>query len=124
LPIYFFDINPYMTVNYNAAAGPNDSGNRTAARQAFAGLVSAANNAGVGIMLDAPFNHSAPDCEISSQGTSLFGNNPSAFAFFRDIEARFYSRDGNYALRASGSGNIAIAPDRGDFGKWSDVGDV
>lgn len=118
----FFDINPYMSTNYNAAAGPNDAGNRDAARQAFQGLVAAANNNGVGIMLDAPFNHTAPDAEISAQGTSLFGNSPTDF--FRDKEARFYSRDVNYAQRASGSNNIAIAPDRGDFGKWGDVRDV
>jgi len=120
----FFDINPLMSTNYNAGTGVNDPANRTAALQAFQGLVSAANAAGVGIMLDAPFNHTAPDFEISSQGTSLFGSNPSPSAFFRDVEARLYSRDGNYAMRASGSGNIAIAPDRGDFGKWSDVRDV
>ncbi|MGZ4985764.1 MAG: hypothetical protein ACXV8A_06700, partial [Chthoniobacterales bacterium] len=120
----FFDINPYMSTNYNSGAGPNDSGNRDAARLAFAGLVAAANNAGVGIMLDAPFNHSAPDCEISSQGTTLFGSNPSASAFFRDVDARFYSRTGNYAMRGFNSGSIAIAPDRGDFGKWNDVRDV
>jgi hypothetical protein len=87
-------------------------------------LVSAANTAGVGIMLDAPFNHTAPDCEITSQGISLFGSNPTAGALFRDVEARFYSRDVNYAMRATGANNIAIAPDRGDFGKWSDVRDV
>ncbi|HEY4281902.1 MAG TPA: hypothetical protein VGM62_02485 [Chthoniobacterales bacterium] len=120
----FFEINPLMSVAYNANNGPTDSANRAAALGAFQGLVSAANNAGVGIMLDAPFNHTAPDCEISSQGTSLFGNNPSPTALFRDTEARFYSRDGNYAMRASGSNNIAIAPDRGDFGKWADVRDV
>lgn len=120
----FFEINPLMSANYNSNTGVNDPNNRLAAKAAFQGLVSAANQAGVGIMLDAPFNHTAPDCEISSQGTSLFGNNPSPTAFFRDVEARFYSRDGNYAMRASGSGNIAIAPDRGDFGKWGDVRDV
>jgi hypothetical protein len=54
----------------------------------------------------------------------LFGSNPSPMALFRDVEARFYSRDGNYAMRASGANNIAIAPDRGDFGKWADVRDV
>ncbi len=120
----FFDINPLMSTNYDANAGVNDAGNRAAALAAFQGLVSAANTAGVGIMLDAPFNHTAPDCEVSSQGTSLFGSNPAAGALFRDTEARFYSRDGNYAMRASGSNNIAIAPDRGDFGKWGDVRDV
>src|SRR5581483_5494297 len=120
----FFDINPLMSTNYNSAAGVNDANNRNAAKQAFVGLVSAANTEGVGIMLDAPFNHTAPDCEISSQGTSLFGNSPSANSLFRNVEARFYSRDVNYAMRASGAGNIAIAPDRGDFGKWNDVRDV
>ena len=122
----FFDINPLMSTSYDPNL-PNpitNQTNRDTARQAFQGLVSAANNAGVGIMLDAPFNHTAPDCEISSQGTTLFGSNPPAGALFRDTEARFYSRDGNYAMRASGSNNIAIAPDRGDFGKWGDVRDV
>ncbi|MEY2487464.1 MAG: hypothetical protein QOH39_3112 [Verrucomicrobiota bacterium] len=128
----FFDVNPLMTTNCTSESQVNDPNVRTAARQAFAGLVSAANTAGVGIMLDAPFNHTAPDCEISSQGTSLFGNNPGAGAFLRDVEARVYSRDPdgvgsqppNYAMRAFSSTSIAIAPDRGDFGKWSDVRDV
>ena len=120
----FFEINPLLSTSYNASSGINDPGNRAAALGAFQGLVSAANNAGVGIMLDAPFNHTAPDCEISTQGDALFGNNPLPTALFRDVEARFYSRDGNYAMRASGANNIAIAPDRGDFGKWGDVRDV
>ncbi len=118
----FFEINPLMSVNYNAAAGPLDQGNRDSARLAFAGLVSAADSAGVGIMLDAPFNHTAPDAEVSHVGDDIF--NLSANALFRDVEARFYSRDDNYAQRASSAANIAIAPDRGDFGKWGDVRDV
>ncbi|HJT80532.1 MAG TPA: hypothetical protein VJ719_04985 [Chthoniobacterales bacterium] len=118
----FFEINPLMSVQYNSSAGVNDAGNRAASRAAFQGLVNAANNTGVGIMLDAPFNHTAPDCEISTQGTSLFGNTSNSL--FRDTEARFYSRDGNYAMRASGANNMAVAPDRGDFGKWGDVRDV
>jgi hypothetical protein len=129
----FFDIDPLMSVNYNTNTGVNDPNNRAAALAAFQGLVSAANNAGVGIMLDAPFNHSAPDCEVTSQGTSLFGNNPSPTALFRDVEARFYSRDPDgpsgsqppdYAMRAFSSTSIALAPDRGDFGKWPDVRDI
>ena len=118
----FFEINPLMSVNYNSAGGPTDQANRDAARLAFTGLVSAADAAGVGIMLDAPYNHSAPDCEVSAVGAPIFGL--SASALFRDVEARFYSQSGNYAARATNSGNIAIAPDRGDFGKWGDVRDV
>lgn len=127
----FFDIDPYMTTNCTSESQVNDATVRTAALQAFQGLVGAANNAGVGIMLDAPFNHTAPDCEVSAQGTGLFGG--SSGTFFRDTEARFYSRDPdgpdgsaspNYAMRAFSSTSIAVAPDRGDFGKWSDVRDV
>lgn len=120
----FFEINPLMSANYDAAAGPKAQANRDAARQAFSGFVSAANNEGVGVMLDAPFNHAAPDIEVSSQGTSLFGNNPAPSALFRDTEARFFSRAGNYAMRAYDANSIAIAPDRGDFGKWGDVRDI
>ncbi len=124
----FFEINPLMSANYSGSSTDpnalNDANNRTAAKQAFQGLVAAANNAGVGVMLDAPFNHTAPDCEISVAGTVYFGNNPSPGALFRDVEARFYSRSGNYAMRASEAGIAAVAPDRGDFGKWDDVRDV
>ncbi|MEI8341411.1 MAG: hypothetical protein WCH43_07765, partial [Verrucomicrobiota bacterium] len=117
-------INPLMSVNYNPGVSDplNNADNRNASRLAFTGLVSAANAAGVGVMLDAPFNHTAPDFELSPTGAGLFGGSSSSL--MRDTEARFYSRTGHYAMRASGSGNIAIAPDRGDFGKWSDVRDV
>ena len=39
----------------------------------------------------------------------------------RNWEARFYSRTDEYDLRASSAANIALAPDRYDFGKWPDV---
>lgn len=108
----FFEINPLMSVG-------NTRGSAMLAFQAF---VSAADNKGVGVMLDAPFNHTAPDVEVSSVGTPLFGG--TATTEIRNIEARFFSQSGNYGARASGAGNIAIAPDRGDFGKWNDVRDV
>jgi len=108
----FFEINPLMSVGNT----------RESAMLAFQGFVSAADNKGVGVMLDAPFNHTAPDAEVSTVGTPLFGG--SATTEIRNIEARFYSQSGNYGARASGAGNIAIAPDRGDFGKWNDVRDV
>ena len=101
----FFDISPLMSTNYNASL-PNaitNQTNRDAARQAFQGFVSAANNAGVGVMLDAPFNHSAPDCEISAQGTSLFGNNPNASALFR-------SRAGPMNVFSRGSDELSQPP--------------
>ena len=108
----FFEINPLMSVGNT----------RESAMLAFQGFVSAADNKGVGVMLDAPFNHTAPDAEISTAGTALFGG--TATSEIRNVEARFYSQSGNYGARASGAGNIAVAPDRGDFGKWDDVRDV
>ena len=108
----FFEVNPLMSVGNT----------REAAMLAFQGLVSAAYNKGVKVMLDAPFNHTAPDAEISSVGVPLFGG--AATSEIRNIEARFYSQAGNYGARASSAANLAVAPDRGDFGKWNDVRDV
>lgn len=108
----FFEVNPLMSVGNT----------REAAMLAFQGLVSAAYNKGVKVMLDAPFNHTAPDAEIASAGVSLFGG--EATSEIRNIEAKFYSQSGNYGARASSAANLAVAPDRGDFGKWNDVRDV
>jgi hypothetical protein len=108
----FFEINPLMSVGNT----------RESAMLAFQGFVSAADNKGVGVMLDAPFNHSSPDVEISTVGVPLLGG--TANQEIRNVEARFFSQAGNYGARASNAGNIAVAPDRGDFGKWEDVRDV
>ncbi|MEO5715603.1 MAG: alpha-amylase family glycosyl hydrolase [Luteolibacter sp.] len=108
----FFEINPLMSVGNT----------RESAMLAFQGFVSAADNKGVGVMLDAPFNHTSPDAEVSTAGVPLFGG--TATSEIRNTEARFYSQSGNYGARASSAANIAIAPDRGDFGKWNDVRDV
>jgi hypothetical protein len=129
----FFEINPLMSVGYNPDA-TSWSGmpinptvhpdNRNAARLAFKGFVAAADQEGVGVMLDAPFNHTAPDCELTIYGVNYIAPGRGTIDLFRDVEARFYSRSDNYGERASGAHNIAIAPDRGDFGKWGDVRDV
>ena len=108
----FFAVNPLMSVGNT----------RESAMLAFQGMVSAADNKGVKVMLDAPFNHTAPDAEVSTVGVPLFGG--AATSEIRNIEARFYSQSGNYGARASSAANLAYAPDRGDFGKWNDVRDV
>jgi hypothetical protein len=108
----FFEINPLMSVGNT----------RESAMLAFQGFVSAADIKGVGVMLDAPFNHTSPDAEVSSVGVPLFGG--TATGEIRNQEARFFSQSGNYGSRATNAGSIAIAPDRGDFGKWDDVRDV
>ncbi|MCP5537070.1 MAG: hypothetical protein H7A51_12695 [Akkermansiaceae bacterium] len=118
----FFEVNELMTINYNGAN--TTAQNRAAAMIAFQDFVAAADNKGVGVMLDAPFNHTAFDVELASKGVELFSPGCAATDEIRNKEARFFSLDGNYGSRASSAANIAAGPDRFDFGKWNDVKDV
>ncbi len=99
---------------------------RGVAKAEFASFVAAADTAGVGVMLDAPFNHTSYDTEMGNNGVNLFS--PASGAGYtseiRNVEARFFSLAGNYAQRASSANTIALAPDRGDFGKFTDVHDI
>lgn len=127
----FFAVNPLMTKDFaGSSTNPADLGsaaNRAAAMNAWTDFVDAADAKGVGLMLDAPFNHTAFDVEVGEPGLEILqpdGGGWSAGDEIRDVEARFFSSTGDYSSRASGSGNIAAAPDRFDFGKWNDVKDV
>ena len=115
----FFEINPLMS----------KANTRAAALQEFTNFVAAADAANVSIMLDAAFNHTAHDCELAASGVFYWGGvgNPGNWQpgdEIRNREPRVYSRTDAYDMRASGTGNIAPAPDRYDFGKWTDVKDV
>lgn len=130
----FFEVNELMTVNYNG----NDTlqQNRDVAMTAWQNFVIAADAKGVGIMLDAPFNHTAFDVELAQQGVDLFqpdGATWNKYDEIRNRESRFFSRDydtsnnpggENYGDRATNANDIAPGPDRYDFGKWQDVKDV
>jgi len=123
----FFEVNELMTVNYSGTA--NLTQNRQASMTAFQNFVAAADAAQVGVMLDAPFNHTGFDCELSGTGVAIWGGNGNpgnwqATDKIKDREARFYSRTNNYAMRATSAAAVATAPDRNDFGKWNDVKDV
>ena len=128
----FFEINEMMTSAYNGSS--STTANRTASMQAFASFVTDADAKGMHVMLDAPFNHTAYDCEVSTQGLPLFseaGLNTSGWTATDQIktrEARFYSSAGSagtkYAVPANSATDVANAPDRNDFGKWNDVKDV
>ena len=116
---------PYAVKNFFEVSDHlSKGGTRAASLLAFSNFVAAADARDIGVMLDAPFNHTAWDCELAAAGAALFAPGAGDAEQIRDREARVYSRSGNYAMRASDSGNIAPAPDRGDFGKWSDVHDV
>lgn len=112
----FFEVMPLMARAFvppaNATPAQNDTpAGRTQALSEFQAFAAAADTAGVGIMLDAPFNHTSYDVELASLGQTLFGG-ASATSEIRNTEARFFSRSGAYDLRASSAGNIAISPDR------------
>lgn len=110
----FFEVSPLMS----------KANTRGAAMQEFTNFVNAADAANVNVMLDAAFNHTAYDAELAASGVYYFKTNGAATDEIRNSEARFYSRTDNYDMRASSSANIAVAPDRYDFGKWNDVKDV
>jgi hypothetical protein len=109
----FFQVMPLMGSD-NTEAG---------ARREFRNFVKEADGAGVNVMLDAPFNHTAFDAEVSDQGTRLFGGSPASQ--LRNTELRVFSRGGNYCERADlAHPQIAVAPDRGDFSKFNDTFDL
>jgi len=125
----FFEIHPLLSSQFsppaNATPAQNDpspvpdtdanyaTSPRGRARTEFASFVAAADTAGVGVMLDAPFNHTSYDTELATFGQSVFGNGgTTAMSEMRNVEARFFARTGEYDRRASNAGNIAIAPDR------------
>ena len=112
----FFEVMPLMAKAFTPGGTPatNDTpAGRAQALGEFVAFAAAADAAGVGIMLDAPFNHTSYDSELAPAGQTLFGNaGTNANTEFRNVEARFYSRTNAYDMRASGAGNIALSPDR------------
>lgn len=107
------------------------SNTRSGALSEFQSFMTDADSAGVGVMLDAPFNHTSYDAELASQGVNLIKPGANPTDQIRNSEARFYSRgdlfniaNNNYCLRASSASNIAPAPDRNDFGKFADTFDA
>ncbi|MGJ8651863.1 MAG: hypothetical protein ACSHX8_01195 [Opitutaceae bacterium] len=129
----FFEISPIMTRNFVGDPYDNadllDQTNRDLAMTAWQNFVTDADAEEVSIMLDAPFNHTATDIELAQAGVDLFQPDGADPAWtktdeIRNREARFFSKAGNYAERATSSLDIAAGPDRFDFGKWNDVKDV
>ena len=128
----FFQVNELMSVNYSGSN--STAANRATSMTAFQNFVAAADAKGVQIILDAPFNHTAWDCEIDQTGIDILssaGINTSGWGAsdkIKDREVRFYSSNGAagtaYSVPANSTSDIATAPDRNDFPKWNDVKDV
>ena len=110
----FFEVMPLMAKAFTPGGTPatNDTpAGRAQALAEFQSFAAAADAGGVGVMLDAPFNHTSYDAELAALGQTFFGG-ASPTNQIRNTEARFFARSGAYDMRASGAGNIAIAPDR------------
>ena len=110
----FFEVNPLL----------GKANTRDEAMQEFTNFVAAADAAGINVMLDEPFNHSAWDAELDVAGVNYFDTNAQPTDLIANSEARFYSRTNEYDQRAYSAGSVAPAPDRFDFGKWTDVADI
>jgi glycosidase len=115
----YFQISPGMSKADTVAGGLAE----------FQGFVAAANAAGVSVMMDEPFDHTARDAVLENEGVVDFGGaeNPGGWQPNDLISSRvpeFYSPSNSYCTRASSAADIAPAPDEGEFGKWSDVIDI
>lgn len=122
----FFEVMPLMAKSFTPGGTPasNDTpAGRVQALAEFQSFAAAADAQGVGIMLDAPFNHTSYDVELAALGQSYFGG-ASPTQEIRNTEARFFARSGAYDLRASSAGNIAIAPDRSAEFAFADTYEV
>lgn len=130
----FWEINPLYTRNWNSdlPGAITNPANFAAAMQAFQDFAAASDEAGVQLMLDFPFNHTAPDVVLGAKGVEFFGppdNNWQPGDQIRNRVPQFFSTDGvegpaAYSAPAQSVSRIAVAPDRNDFGKWNDVRDV
>jgi glycosidase len=120
---------PYCVKNYFQVNQTMSKANtRPAALQEFTNFVAAADAAGINVMLDEPFNHTAHDVELDAEGVVDFGGagNPGNWQFSDQIRNRvpqFFSATHAWCSRASSLTNIALAPDI-DISKWTDVSDV
>jgi glycosidase len=86
----------------------------------FQTFVQRLDNWGVGVMMDGTFNHSSPDA-IMGQGAVDIGITGNAAQQIREFNVGWYAKEGFPATPAANTNEIAIAPDRNDFGNWTDV---
>ncbi|HEY3762891.1 MAG TPA: hypothetical protein VGN23_14190 [Verrucomicrobiae bacterium] len=110
----FFQINPLLSKANTRAAGMIE----------FTNFVAAANAAGVNVMLDEPFSDTAWDCELDTDGTNYFAPNGQPSDLIINDQPLFFSRTNEYDQRATSAAMQTTAPDRYDFGKWTDVSHV
>ncbi len=123
----YFAVMPLMASGLlpGASMAENDNAaGRALAMTEFQTFARKAATKGIGLFLDVPFNHAAHDLEMAPAGVRYWADKaiPDTTPVSA-VEARVFSRAGEYDMRASGADDVADAPDRFDFGKWTDVAD-
>ncbi|OGV41364.1 MAG: hypothetical protein A2X46_16165 [Lentisphaerae bacterium GWF2_57_35] len=120
---------PYAVQDYwkvNSTLG--DPAMETNSIAEFTDFVRAMDDNGVGVMLDGTFNHSAWDAQIGQIGVDMgISTNPNDL--IRVVRPQWFARKDNYGQQATyyqsgGNNDIATAPDRIDFGKWTDAAEL
>ena len=115
----FFAVNPYLGSANTEASALAEFQTFVQKADEYAGSVGTIN-----IMLDFVANHSAWDAVFGQGGVDLgFTGDKN-----QKIPSNWYSRATDYGQPATyftnmGDKDIAVAPDRDDFGKWNDVAD-
>ncbi len=107
----YWSVNPLLGADNTPAGALNE----------FTTFVQQMDNIGVNLMVDATFNHCAPDAVFGQGGADLFGFDPNTK--ISDMRPQWFSKTGNYDQPATSGTDMAVAPDRSDFGKWTDVRD-
>lgn len=142
----FWEIESRMTAKFvgdpTNLTDVSSAANRAAAMVAFQNFAEDADAAGINLMPDAAFNHTAWDVELGPPGIATDNGNPNVSWMaaqnatgwaetdtITSRELRVFSRAGDYRQRASTyidffNNNVAPGPDRTDFGKWLDVADI
>ena len=115
----FFAVNPYLGSSNTEASAMAEFQTFVQKADDYTGSVGTIN-----IMLDFVANHSAWDAIFGQGGVDLGYTGDKN----QKIPANWYSRATDYGQPATyfsnmGDKDIAVAPDRDDFGKWNDVAD-
>ena len=119
----YFAVTPSMGSANTEQSAMDEFTNFVAQCDAYTGSVGTIN-----IMLDGVFNHTSWDAEMGQGGVDL-GFSPTPSNRIGHVRHQWYSRLTDYGEEATFyntafDNDFATAPDRGDFGKWSDAADL
>ncbi|MDP3851300.1 MAG: alpha-amylase family glycosyl hydrolase [Luteolibacter sp.] len=115
-----YAVRDYWKIASSLGAADTEAG----ALAEFQTAVAQFDAAGVGIMMDGTFNHAAPDAVLGEGAADLFAWATDPNAEIRNAKPGWFSKTDNYLSPAANAAEIAVAPDRSDFGKWTDVRDL